>query len=93
MSEKVGPIRAIIDTYQSRASVSGLSEQVEASELVEAALRINVGWLESRGVPVIQDFSETPPIEIDRHKVLQILVNLITNASKAIEQGRQRTEY
>jgi PAS domain S-box-containing protein len=89
VGEKVAHIRSIIDTHQTSASVSGLTEQVAAAELVEAALRINAASLESRGVRVIREFSETPPITTEKHKVLQILVNLISNASQALEQGRQ----
>ena len=88
VAEKVAHIRSIIDTHQTSASVSGLSEQVTASELVEAALRMNAASLQSRGVRVVREFSETPPITTEKHKVLQILVNLITNASQALEQGR-----
>ena len=93
VGEKVAHIRSIIDTHQICASVSGLTEQVAASELVEAALRINAASLESRGVSVIREFSETPPITTEKHKVLQILVNLITNASQALEQGRPKDRH
>lgn len=90
VGEKVAHIRSIIDTHQASASVSGLTQQVTASELVEEALRLNAASLESRGVRVIRQFSETPPITTEKHKVLQILVNLITNAAQALEQGRQQ---
>ena len=90
VSEKVAHIRAIIDTHQTSASVFGLTEQVAASELVEAALRLNSASLESRGVRVIRQFSSTSLLATEKHKALQILVNLITNASQALEQGRQQ---
>ncbi len=89
MPGDVFPDVRIVDTHQERADVSGLTEQVQASELVEAALRINAAWLESRLVRVIREFSGTPLIVTEPHKVLQILVNLITNAGQALEQGRQ----
>ena len=86
VGEKVEHIRAIIDAHQTSTSGSGLTEQVAASELVEAALRLNAASLESRGVRVIRQFAPTPPLATEKHKVLQILVNLITNAAQALEQ-------
>ena len=89
VSEKVEHVRAIIEAHQAHSNVSGLTEAVPASDLVESALRINAASLESRGVRVIREFSPAPPITTEKHKVLQILVNLITNASQALEQGKQ----
>ena len=36
---------------------------------------------------MVRDYHEVPPITIDKHKVLQILVNLIRNAKYACDDG------
>jgi C4-dicarboxylate-specific signal transduction histidine kinase len=38
-------------------------------------------------ITVIRDFGELPPVMMEKHKVLQILVNLIRNAKHALTDG------
>jgi two-component system NtrC family sensor kinase len=90
MAEKVEHIRAIAYGYQGRRMIRDLPAPVSVVEFVEAALRIATYAVESREVHVIRRFEQTARIVTDTTKVLQILVNLITNASQALEQGRQR---
>jgi signal transduction histidine kinase len=46
---------------------------------------MNIGAFERHGVEVERQFSAVPPIRVDRHKVLQILINLIRNAKYALD--------
>jgi len=39
---------------------------------------------------VVRDFHEVPLITVDKHKVLQILVNVIRNAKYACDESRER---
>ncbi len=57
------------------------------TELVEDALRMNASALVRHEVQVIREFEEAPPITVDKHKVLQILVNLIRNAKYACDEA------
>jgi C4-dicarboxylate-specific signal transduction histidine kinase len=56
--------------------------------LVEDALHINAAALTRHDVHLCREFEETPPIQTEKHKVLQILVNLIRNAKYAMDEGR-----
>jgi PAS domain S-box-containing protein len=80
-------IRDIVAMQQSYAKVSGVIEAIKASELVEDALRLNAGSLNQQEVRVIRQFEADPTLQVDRHKVLQILVNLIRNAKYACEDS------
>jgi len=40
-------------------------------------------------IKVIQQFESVPKVQVDRHKVLQILVNLLTNAKHAVDETRR----
>ena len=70
---------------QSYAKVSGVFENLQAHLLVEDAIAMNVGAFERHGVEVERQFSPVPPVRVDRHKVLQILINLIRNAKYALD--------
>jgi C4-dicarboxylate-specific signal transduction histidine kinase len=78
-------IREIVAMQQSHAKVSGSAELVNVRDLVEDSLRMNAGTLIKHQVRVIREFAEVPPISVEKHKVLQILVNLVRNAKQACD--------
>jgi signal transduction histidine kinase len=41
--------------------------------------------IQRRGIQVIKEFEEIPPTLIEKHQVLQILVNLVRNAIQALD--------
>jgi C4-dicarboxylate-specific signal transduction histidine kinase len=68
---------------QNYAKTSGVLESLPIVDLVEDAVRMHVGSMERHNVKMLREYSETPLILVDKHKVLQILVNLISNAKHA----------
>ncbi len=79
-------IRDIIVTQQSSARMLGLVEDVPPYQLVEDALRLCTESFERHGIEVRRDFAVTGSVRADRHKVLQILINLLRNAKDAVER-------
>ena len=73
---------------QSYARRGGVTDIVDIRALVEDSLRMNEGAFSRHGVTLVRDFEEVPPIQVDKHKVLQILVNVIRNAKYACDEGR-----
>ncbi len=82
-------IKEIVTMQQNYARVSGVKEIINIRELVEDGLHMNLGALERHGVEVIREFEEVPLINIDKHKVLQILVNLIRNSKHACQDSER----
>jgi signal transduction histidine kinase len=78
-------IGRIVQLQQSYARVSQLQEPVLLSELVEDALGINSAGLVRHSVTVERQVASLPPVLTDKHKVLMILVNLVSNAKFALE--------
>ena len=68
---------------QGYAKRGGITDTLDMRTLVEDSLRMNEGAFSRHGVTIVRDFAEVPPIQIDKHKVLQILVNVIRNAKYA----------
>ncbi len=80
-------IKEIVAMQQNYAKVFGVLEPVPPGALVEDALRMNTAAFERHGVRVIQQLDEdVPPALVDRHKVLQILINLFRNAKYAMDE-------
>lgn len=87
LAKNVEHVKEIIAMQQTYARVSGLVETVQVNDLVEDALRMNTSALDRHGVETIRDFAPVPPIPVEKHKVLQILVNLIRNAKYACDES------
>ena len=62
-----------------------MSEPVHMSALVDDALRINAAALTRHQVKEVRQLRFLPPMMTDKHKVLMILVNLISNAKYAMD--------
>ena len=87
--DNIGHIREIVSTQQSFAQTRGTTEPVNLTELMEDALKINDAGLIRHNVNVVREFGEVPPIVTERHQVLQIIVNLISNARYALSDCDQ----
>lgn len=89
LSGNIEHINGIVTMQQTYSKVSGLNEAVSVVDLVEDSLRMHLGGKSGCGVELVRDFENTPSLNVDKHKVLQILVNLIGNAERAcVESGR-----
>jgi len=86
LSRNIGHIKEIVSTQHAFTSAAGTTQVVEIRELFEDALSINRAGLERHGVNVITRCNGAPPITVDRHRVLQILINLISNAKYAFKR-------
>lgn len=83
LTKSVDHIKDIVATQQSHAAGGDVIEPVEASELVEEALRMQGTALARHQVTVVREYETVPRVPLDRGRVLQILVNLISNAKAA----------
>jgi PAS domain S-box-containing protein len=84
---KVKHIKEIVGMQQSYARVSGLPEECRIEDLMETAVRINADSLVRHQVRLVRDYEDLPPVLVQKHKVLQILVNLLSNAKYACDES------
>jgi signal transduction histidine kinase len=88
MQRNVDHIKQIVSMQQSYARVAGMAEPHHVGELIEDAIQMNDGALERHQVEVRREFqSNLPQVIVDKHKVLQILVNLLRNAKYACDES------
>ena len=85
LTKNVEHIKKIVSMQQSYAKVSGIIEIINPSELIEDSLRMHEAAFLRHAVKVVREYSDVPKIAIDRHKVMQILVNLFSNAKYACD--------
>ncbi|WP_434702314.1 histidine kinase [Pseudomonas sp. Z1-12] len=84
LSKSVDHIKEIVAAQQSYAGPSSLAETVQVKELIEDALRMNAGIIAAHRITVVRNLADTPLLQLDKHRVLLILINLIKNASRAM---------
>jgi PAS domain S-box-containing protein len=90
LTKNVAHIKEIVAVQQNYAKVSGVVESLAATDLVEDALEMNGAAFDRHGVEVIREFDEVPMVLVDKHKVLQILINVIRNAKYAVSESSRR---
>ncbi|HSA03324.1 MAG TPA: ATP-binding protein, partial [Candidatus Paceibacterota bacterium] len=90
LRDKVDHIKEIVAMQQDYARISGVIDTLSITQLVEDALKLNAGALTRHGVTVLRQYDPVPLVATDKHKVLQILLNLVRNAKYACdESGRE----
>lgn len=93
LKKSIEHVNEIIATQQQYARGVVLNDTVDLLELIEDAIRMNAASLARHGISIIRDFEPSlPQVTVPKHKVLQILMNLIRNAQKACEDGSQGDE-
>jgi len=90
LRENLEHIKETVAMQQSYAKLCGVTETIAVVDLVEDSLRLNAGAFVRHGVTLRREFSEVPPITVDKHKVLQILVNLVRNAKYACDESGKK---
>jgi signal transduction histidine kinase len=78
-------IKQVVSFQQNYAKPSTVHELLDPAELIEDALRLHLTALDRHGITVERDFEAVGPAMIDKHKTLQILVNLLSNAKNAMK--------
>jgi signal transduction histidine kinase len=81
--QSIDHINKIVAMQQAYAGVITVMEMIDIINLVEDSLNMTINVTNPLGIKVVREFSNVPLINLDKHKVLQILVNLISNAEHA----------
>lgn len=86
-------IRRIINAQQTHARGVAMAETVVLSSLLEDVLRMNADALERHQVQIERDYAAIPAFSVDRHRLLQVLQNLVQNADAALMEGQSNPKW
>jgi len=92
LRSNVEHIKEIVAMQQGYARLGGITDTVDVRVLVDDSLRMNEGAFSRHGVTIVRDFEDVPTVRVDKHKVLQILVNVIRNAKYACAEAKGGSE-
>jgi PAS domain S-box-containing protein len=85
LRENAGHAQQCVAAQQDLAKPSGITEPVSLAELIDEAMAVNQDLLDESNIEVVRKFQEVPQVIVDKHQVLQILVDVIRNACQAME--------
>lgn len=84
LSESLEHANNIVDAQQDFANAGDVLVQTSLSQLVKKGIAITVASFERHSIKLDTQFDELPLANLDPHKLLQVLVNLLTNAKEAL---------
>jgi signal transduction histidine kinase len=85
----ISHIKEIVAAQQGYATTAGFIQKVSLQILLEDALTISKNGLEREDVTVCRHYEDIPPVTTDKHKVLQIVLNLVRNARDAVRASER----
>ncbi len=92
LTKHIDHIKTIVATQQSYAKESyGVVEVVRLADVIEDAIHINSASMQRHSVKISRKLDEVQPMLVDKQKLLQIMINLISNAKNAC-QGKSPAE-
>ena len=77
-------VKTIVALQQSHATPVRATAELDLADLLEDALSLEQAAFENQGVTIVRDYEALPLLMVDRHRVLQILTNVISNARDAV---------
>jgi C4-dicarboxylate-specific signal transduction histidine kinase len=80
-------IGKIVASQQSHARRGGISEEVDLAELLDSAIALHFAG--SPDLTIRRNYQLAPRLVLDRHKLMQIVGNLLSNARHALKQQRE----
>jgi PAS domain S-box-containing protein len=84
LAARIDHIKVIISAQQQYAKAGTVAEELSLAAVLDDAVRLNEINFTGSVIEIERQFAELPPILIDRHQLLQIVVNLVRNARDAL---------
>lgn len=82
-------MKQIISSHQTMAKSAGQAEQISLTEVLSHAMELSFQPGDEKWITICLDYQQVPPVLVEQHQLLQILVNLLRNAKQAMRQQVQ----
>ncbi len=89
LNQAVDHIKQIVSLQQIHSKFGGMQEETDPATILEEAIRLNLDSFDRHNITVQRRIQAVGPLLMDRHKTLQILVNLISNAKNSLKESRR----
>ena len=89
--QNVGHVKEIVAMQQGYARACGVFEKIAPRELIDDTLNISGPALDRHHIVLKKDIEPIDTFTTARHRVLQILLNLVQHAKEAVKSGNAAT--
>ncbi len=83
VKQSIDHIKGIVRSQQRMAAFRGITELASMSAVLDAAVSLHAWGRDDAQID--KQYSEVEPLLVERHRVMQILMNLLSNARHAVE--------
>lgn len=90
LKSRIDHIRHIIDAQQDHGLSYIMAQDIDLRELIDQVIEINACSLDNHDIRTHVQFDGESQIRSDRHLLMQILVNLMSNAKRSLKISAQR---
>jgi signal transduction histidine kinase len=91
LAERVEHIKGIINSQQGYARQVSFKEPVNVADLIRDVVRMHLAVLQKHGIEVRQETKHAPQLSIEKSRLLQVIDNLVKNASESIIEANSVT--
>lgn len=88
LERNIKHIEMIISAQQKNAHHTGIIQEVSIGDLISDCVDMNLSSIENYNIDIQHSYKNIPTITLDRHKLMQILVNLIRNAKDSLVESK-----
>jgi signal transduction histidine kinase len=91
LTNNIEHIKEIVTAQQEFGKVSGVETDIDLVGIIEEAIKINFAGLKRHGVELHREYEKhLPKVRSEKHKIMQIVVNLISNAKYAVSDPQAK---
>jgi C4-dicarboxylate-specific signal transduction histidine kinase len=89
LTDGIEHIKELVQSQQGYAGRAGVRETLSLPELIDTAISItSQATSPNAEIRIQRDYAEIEAVPVDRHRVMEILVNLIQNARQSVVEAR-----
>lgn len=88
--KNIGHIKDIVSMQNDISGISAMKEKVVLSELCDLAIQMSCPNPEKFGIKLVKEYECSASVMVDKTKLLQIMVNLLSNAKDALTASMQK---
>lgn len=88
LTQAIEHIRHVVTLQQQHTAHKALIEMLEPDTIVEQAVTLCAESFTRHNIKIHRDFQELGALPLDKHRILQVVVNLLTNAIQAVKETK-----
>lgn len=84
LTEGLDHVKLLVQSQQSYAGHAGVLEPTVIAQQIESAVSMTGQTIDGEDMEIVREYEDLPVCEVDCHRLLEILVNLLQNARQAL---------